>query len=102
TRRPQGAPLLAPRGHDGRASEHRPLFVAGADDDEAAVFGAFPGGAEAVLRELPGALALAAAADRLAFHLAVRRERHLEFQVRRRRGDERLTVEEGRLDVVRC
>ena len=93
--------LLAPRRHDGRASQHRPFVVAGADYGEAGFLGAFPVGAEAVLRELPGALTPVAGADRLALHLAVRHEGHLEFEAGRRRGGERLTVEERRLDVAR-
>ena len=89
--------LFAPGRHDGRAFEHRPFVVTGADHREAAIPAALPHGAEAVLRQLPRPLAPAAGADRLAFHLAVGRERHLEFQIRRRRGRKGLAAEEGAL-----
>src|SRR5215813_2578012 len=66
---------LRPHRHQGRAAHHRPRVVAAGHDREAADLAglaAFPGGAEAVLVELPGAFALAAAGlvDRLARNLA--------------------------------
>src|SRR5205085_8658753 len=71
-------------------------------DREAARLAAFPGGAEAVLGELPGAVGLyARLADRLARHLALGREDHLELDVRKGRRRERLAVEERRLNVLR-
>ena len=93
---------LRPDRLDGRALHHRPFVGAGIHQGEAIGHGgAAPGGAEAVLRQLPGAFALVASADRLAFHLAVRLERHLVFDVRQRRRRERLTVEERGLDFAR-
>src|ERR1700730_3188937 len=73
--------LFAPGRQDGRALEHGPFFVAGTDQREAIGWSAVPGGAKAVLRQFPGALAFVARTDRLALHLAVGRERHLEFDV---------------------
>ena len=62
-----------------------------------------PGRAEAFLAELPGAFGFGAGlGHRLARHLAIRREHHLELDIRHRRRRERLTVEERRLDVFRC
>src|SRR5262249_40446542 len=61
---------------------HRPLVVAGGKDLKAVGLGALPGGAEAVLGELPGAFALGAArTDRLARHLAVGAEYHLVLDI---------------------
>src|SRR6476659_9377218 len=93
--------LFAPRRYDARTLEHRPLVRTGADDREAFLLGALPGTAESVTGQFPGALALLSAAGRLAFHLAVRGKRHLEFDIGRRRRRERLTVEERGLDLIR-
>src|SRR5262249_39324839 len=97
------APVSLRPGRDRRGSlHHRPLVVAGGEDAKAVLLGPLPRGAEAVLGQLPRAFALcASSADRLARHLAVGAERHLVFDVCRRRG-EGLTVEERRLDFVRC
>jgi hypothetical protein len=51
--------LFAPSGHDGRAFEHRPFVVAGADHGEAIGAGACPGRAEAILGQFPGPSPLA-------------------------------------------
>src|ERR1700692_4824424 len=80
--------LFASSRQNGRALEHGPFFVAGTDQRETIGRRAVPGGAKAVLRQFPGALALVSRADRLALHLAVRRESHLEFDVRGRRRRE--------------
>src|SRR5215469_4522681 len=101
--RRRAAALVSLRpGRDRRGSlHHRPLVVAGGHEAVAVLLGALPGGAEAVLAELPSAFGLcAASADRLARHFAVGGERHLVFDVRRR-GGEGLAGEEGRLDFVR-
>src|ERR1700722_9607760 len=91
--------LLAPGRHDGRALEHRPFVVAGGGHGEAAILAALPGGAEALLRELPGAFAAVAGTDRLTLHLAVGGERHLEFETGGRRRRKGLAVEGGALDI---
>src|SRR5215813_10141059 len=97
------APVSFRPGRDRRGSlHHRPLVVAGGKDLKAVLLGALPRGAEAILGQLPRAFGLcASSADRLARHFAVGGERHLVFDVRRRRG-EGLTGEEGRLDFVGC
>src|SRR3981189_2888436 len=80
------AVLLRPGRDRGRSLYHRPLVVAGSLDAEAVGRGALPGRAEAILGELPGAFALHAPGlrNRLARHLAVGGEYHLEFDIRRR------------------
>src|SRR5438067_11009627 len=94
------SPSLGPDRNDGRALHDRP-FVLAAQERETIRLGALPRGAETVLGQFPGALALRARLpDRLPRHLAIRHEYHLEFYIRGGRRGERLAVEERRLDFV--
>src|SRR5262249_20903054 len=62
------------------ADDHGPFILAARGDALAVLFRTFPGRAESVLGQLPGALVFGAAlVERLARHLAVRREHHLEL-----------------------
>src|SRR5215217_6083461 len=94
--------LLAPHRNRGCAFDYRPFVLVDVDHRVAVRRAALPGGAEAVLRELPGALALRAGLVlRLARHLAVTRKRQLELGAGGGRGSERLAVEELGLNLLR-
>src|SRR5262249_444166 len=92
--------LLRPGRHRRRALHYRPLVLAGSLHAIAIGLRAFPGAAEAVLAELPGAFALGTRfSNRLSRHFAVGGEDHLVLDCRGRSG-ERLTVEERGLDLI--
>src|SRR5260370_37646998 len=91
---------LRPGTNQVRALHDRPFVVAAGHQSVAIGRRVLPGRAEPVLAELPGAVALdAGLSERLARHLAVGGAYHRGFVVLRRRGSERLTAEEGRLEV---
>src|SRR5262245_22920637 len=93
---------LAPHRNGGRALHDRPFVLLDIDERVAGRGLALPGGAEAVLRELPGALALLPGfVLRLARDLAVGRESHLELGAGRGRRRKALAVEELSLDLLR-
>src|SRR5881397_2527459 len=81
--------LLRPVGHRLGRNDDRPLVGAVLLHAIAVLLPSFPGRAEAVGRELPGALALGSGLVHwLARHGAVGREDHLELDVGGRRGGE--------------
>src|ERR1043166_6082054 len=94
--------LLRPRCDRGGALHDRPFVVGHVEHGEAVLPVVLPCRAIAVLRQLPGALALGAGlADRLARHLAVGGEHHLVADALRGRGGERLAGEKRRLNFAR-
>src|SRR6185503_14681761 len=96
------AASLAPHRDSRSALHHRPFVLVDIDDGVAVRRAALPGGAEALLGQLPGALTLRAGLVlRLTRDLAVGRERHLELGARGGGGRERLAVEELGLDFLR-
>src|SRR5215472_13556786 len=90
---------LAPGRDDGRAFHYGPLVLVGGNHGEAVGFAAFPGGAVAVLVELPDARApRTAIAGGDTPNLAISRECHLELYSGRRRCGELCPIEECRLN----
>src|SRR5262245_49023942 len=87
--------LLRPVGHRLGGDDDRPLVGAALLHAIAVLLRSFPGRAEAVCVGILSALRLVAGrVQRLGRYGAVRREGHLELDVSRRRGGERLAVEE--------